>query len=71
MREALKLGTRDARLFFHAGLIEARLGNRQAARDYLTRALAINPRFHVLHADIAVQMLRELNGDSGDAHVRR
>jgi tetratricopeptide (TPR) repeat protein len=71
MREALKLGTRDARLFFHAGLIEARLGNRQAARDHLTRALAINPRFHVLHADIAVQTLRELNGDSGDAHVRR
>jgi tetratricopeptide (TPR) repeat protein len=41
--EALKLGTRDARLWLHAGLIHARLGDHAKARDELRRALAINP----------------------------
>jgi tetratricopeptide (TPR) repeat protein len=41
--EAMKLGTRDARLWLHAGLIHARLGDHAKARDELRRALAINP----------------------------
>jgi tetratricopeptide (TPR) repeat protein len=48
MREAMRLGTRDALLFAHAGLIEAALGNRDAAISYLQEALAINPHFSVL-----------------------
>jgi tetratricopeptide (TPR) repeat protein len=64
MSEALRLGTRDARLFFHAGLIERRLDNREAAREYLERALATNPHFHVLQADLARRVLTELEGTS-------
>lgn len=60
MREALRLGTRDARLFFHAGVIHHRLGDRNAAREYLRKARALNPRFHVLLADEAERLLREL-----------
>jgi tetratricopeptide (TPR) repeat protein len=60
MAEALKLGTRDARLFFHAGLIEGRLGHRAAARDYLRRALTTNPQFHVLQAEEARRALADL-----------
>jgi tetratricopeptide (TPR) repeat protein len=68
--EALKLGTRDARLFFHAGLIHAALGEDDRAREYLTRALATNPTFHVLHARLAEQTLaslerRDLSGPGG------
>ena len=44
MTEALKLGTRDARLFFHAGMIYHRLRDPSKARDYLGRALALNPQ---------------------------
>lgn len=57
---ALKLGTRDARLFFHAGMIHKELGESDKARDFLQKALATNPQFHILHADIARQALAEL-----------
>jgi tetratricopeptide (TPR) repeat protein len=68
--EALKLGTRDARLFFHAGLIHAALGEDGQAREYLARALATNPSFHVLHAELAERTLaslerRDLSGPGG------
>ena len=62
IEEALKLGTKDARLFFHAGMIHHGLGNSQKARDYLQRALATNPHFHVLQADLAERTLRALGG---------
>jgi tetratricopeptide (TPR) repeat protein len=58
--EALKLGTQDARLFFHAGMIHARLEAMAQATTYLRRALATNPYFHLFHADVAKQTLREL-----------
>jgi tetratricopeptide (TPR) repeat protein len=59
MDEALRLGTQDARLFFHAGLIHRAGGHPQRACEHLTRALAINPHFHVLHAAPAAQALGE------------
>jgi len=43
---ALALGTRDAMLFYHAGMIERALGDRDAARQHLTDALAVNPYWH-------------------------
>jgi len=46
MRHALALGTRDAMLFYHAGMIERALGDRDAARQRLTDALAVNPYWH-------------------------
>ena len=52
MMEALKLGTKDARLFFHAGMIHHRLAEHEKARDYLRRALETNPYFHILHAEV-------------------
>jgi tetratricopeptide (TPR) repeat protein len=45
MTEALRLGTQDARLFFHAGMIQHRLGDQAKARDLFSRALALNPHF--------------------------
>lgn len=45
MAQALALGTQDAMLFYHAGMIERARGNADAARAHLTRALAINPYF--------------------------
>jgi tetratricopeptide (TPR) repeat protein len=60
MEEALELGTRDAKLFFHAGMIHRAAGNTVRAREYLARALATNPHFHVLHAAVAARALDEL-----------
>ncbi len=55
--EALRLGTRDAQIHYHAGLIYHALGDREKAVKHLQLALEINPVFDVLHADIAQQTL--------------
>src|ERR1043166_4621192 len=58
--EAMKLATKDAKLFFHAGMIYRRLGENEKGREYLQRALNINPNFHVIHADVVRRELTEL-----------
>jgi hypothetical protein len=42
-------------------MIHHALGEVDAARDHLARALALNPVFHVLQADVATRTLAELN----------
>jgi tetratricopeptide (TPR) repeat protein len=64
MTQALRLGTQDARLFFHAGMIYHRLGKQSAAQTYLRRALQLNPHFHPLQAGIAKLTLETLNKNS-------
>ena len=60
MTSALRLGTHDARLYYHAGMIAHALGDTDRARTYLTRALALNPHFHVRHARVAADTLASL-----------
>ncbi len=57
IKEALRLGTRDAKLFYHAGMIARAAGDELAARDYLHRALTLNPQFDPLQALIARKAL--------------
>jgi tetratricopeptide (TPR) repeat protein len=61
IKEAMRLGTRDARLFYHAGMIAQAAGDRTAARENLQRALALNPQFDALQAAHARQVLASLN----------
>jgi tetratricopeptide (TPR) repeat protein len=63
MTVALQLGTRDARLFFHAGMIHHRLGEWALARDYLRRALETNPSFHIVQAAVAERTLNAIEGE--------
>jgi len=65
--EALKLGTQDAKLFFHAGLIYHQLGDIAKAKRSLQRALATNPYFHIVHADVAKRTLEGLGERFGQA----
>ena len=58
--EALRLGTRDANINYHAGMIYRALGERRAATKHLQLALKINPSFDVLQAEVARQALRAL-----------
>jgi tetratricopeptide (TPR) repeat protein len=62
VREALKLGTRDARILYHAGMIALAAGDNSAARDYLNRALALSPHF---------DPLQELNARTSLEGLRR
>jgi tetratricopeptide (TPR) repeat protein len=50
---ALHLGTRDATKYFHRGMLERCLGNREDARRWFRRALALNAHFSVLWAPVA------------------
>jgi tetratricopeptide (TPR) repeat protein len=59
--EALQQGTQDAKLSFHAGMIYYSLGNIVQAKTSFERALALNPHFHLFHADVARRTLTELD----------
>ena len=61
MAEALALGTRDAKLLYHAGMIEAALGNDAAARRNLEDALATDPSFDPLAVRTARMTLAGLH----------
>lgn len=62
VKQALRLGTRDAHLYYHAGMIALAQGNAQQGREYLSTALAINPYFDPLQAAQARQALRQARG---------
>jgi tetratricopeptide (TPR) repeat protein len=61
---ALAMGTPDARLWFHAGMISAGLGDVERARTELTNALDLHPAFDPLLAPEAAETLAELGGPS-------
>lgn len=57
---ALSLHTEDSLILFHAGMIYRALGQDEAADKYLSRALEINPHFHIFYADEASRTVSEL-----------
>lgn len=59
--EATRLGTRDARILYHAGLIYNQSGDRRKAAQYLKLALETNASFDVLQADTAQRVLDAIN----------
>ena len=58
--QALRLGTRNSRILYHAGMIEIALGETDAARGHLGEALALNPAFSPLDAPRAAAALKSL-----------
>jgi tetratricopeptide (TPR) repeat protein len=59
-RQALRLGTPDAKLLYHAGMIAHASGDRALARRHLAGALGLSPRFDLRQAPIARRNLAEL-----------
>jgi len=70
IKEAMRLGTADASIFFHAGMICEKLGSPGEAREFLSRAVALNPQFSVLYADAARTTLQTLSKDAVAAKNR-
>lgn len=58
--EALRLGTRDALMLYHAGMIAQAQGDAAQARAWLNAALTLNPHFSPLFAPQARQALAAL-----------
>ncbi|MGD0628082.1 MAG: tetratricopeptide repeat protein [Terracidiphilus sp.] len=73
--KAMRFGTRDPLLLFHAGMIAERLGQREQARTELIQALQINPHFHLVYANEAKQKLAAIDAqakatEDSNAHAR-
>lgn len=64
MRGALRLGTIDPLLLYHAGMIAAANGKQTEARKYLTSALELNASFDPVQAKIARLTLDKLRTDT-------
>jgi tetratricopeptide (TPR) repeat protein len=60
--EARRLGTPDAGILYHAGMIAGALGDADAAKSLLAKALETNPNFSLLQAPPARRALAELGG---------
>lgn len=60
IKRALSQRTPDAKIFFHAGMIYAKLDDRVSAQQYLYEALNLNSNFHPLYAPVAARALTEL-----------
>ena len=67
IESARRLGTRDARMLYYAGMIALASGDRQNGRRLLQESLALNPRFDLLQARRA----REALAQKPDSSVRR
>lgn len=61
-QQALRLGTKDALLYYHHGMIHTKLGHHKDAVAALQRALEINPYFHPRYAEEARLTLAALGG---------
>ena len=61
-REAMKLGSRNPRLLFHAGMIAAAVGDTARATRLLRRLVEQSPRFDPLDAPRAREAPRRLAG---------
>jgi Flp pilus assembly protein TadD len=61
-QQALRLGTLDPELWYHAGMISAALGADELAREQLGRSLSLGPAFDPLQAPVARRTLRDLGG---------
>lgn len=66
MDQALALGTHDATLYYHAGMIALELQNETQAREYLGKTLEINPHFSILYSEKAQKTLKTLQAGAGE-----
>jgi len=64
IKQAKRLGTRDARIFYHAGMIDDAMGDHRRAKKELQLALATDRTFNVLQAETAQRKLAELSNST-------
>lgn len=57
-QSTLRLGTRDARVLYHCGMIDLAAGDRAAAAKLLGRAIALNPHFDPLQAPRCMEAMK-------------
>jgi tetratricopeptide (TPR) repeat protein len=58
--QAMKQGTADPMLYYHAGLIELALDRRDTARQYLSKAVSLSPNFDFRYGPDAKRLVASL-----------
>ena len=61
IKQVLAISKADPGCLFHAGMIEAKIGNRELAKSYLAQAVQSNPYFSLTGPSIARNKLAELS----------
>lgn len=61
MKVAMKFNTPEPMFYYHAGLIANAQGKKAEAREWLTKALEMNPNFDSRQASIAGKTLKEIS----------
>jgi tetratricopeptide (TPR) repeat protein len=61
INKALRLNTNDSLILFHAGMIYHGMAKYSDAKDFLSRALKINPHFQIFHAEEASRTLEAIS----------
>lgn len=62
-KQALRTGTRDRQILYHAAAIMNAAGEREAARRLAVRSLEGNPHFDLISAPAAAELLRSIDGE--------
>ena len=70
MKEALRTGSRNARLLYHSGMIANALGDRRSAARDLQLALKLNLKFDLRLAEIARNTLASLSASRPEQTTR-
>jgi tetratricopeptide (TPR) repeat protein len=72
VKESLKLGTPDAKLFYHAGMIALADGDAAKAAELLQKAVSMSPRFDPLQAPLCEKALEKAKAQlaAGRHHIR-
>ncbi|MGD1974867.1 MAG: tetratricopeptide repeat protein [Desulfobacterales bacterium] len=60
IEKVLRFQTPDPHIWFHAGMIYAKLGEQALARKHLKQALGLNSNFHPVYATVAKDTLKQL-----------
>ena len=63
--EALRLGTRDPLMLYHAGVIAQANGEPDRARELLAASSELNPKFSILWSEDLATRLRQLSVEGG------
>ncbi len=60
INKAMRLKTNDARIYYHAGMIDLALNDNASAKKHLDRAVKLNPNFDLFKAVTAKETLKTL-----------
>lgn len=71
IEKALRYQTPDPQIWFHAGMIYAKLGEQALASKHLKQALGLNSNFHPVYAMVAKDTLKQLVNSSSHGNDER